>query len=437
MVLDADDDRASSDFFDDPSPASDRDPYNRSTTTPKSTPSLVCMIMKTPTGTSSVLLDLRKLPRPPYASNQTMTRIARQQIEHATVLVRRPLTQDEAEAMAHYVARSVTIGWWGGPAGLLAGLARAFQTRALNRLPFKQPKPKSALHFANRDSAVSRAAWQLMRTSAYGALGMTVGITLFTSFGRTTSTAHETRDPRLADYYRDVAAGVAKGGRLPTAPRPAGESTAGSMSSLPSPTGGRARPPVVDDASSAELDVLTWTGMGTDEQRPRSEQSAPRPTSSARSRASSSGDQPPGSSQGRRGPHARAPADSSLFSSDAVFDDDMADPASSSSSHRPPPRRSWDQIRREAQSSSSSEVSEDADAFSSERSSGSASASASDSWAKRRAAALEGGAGSLEGGAGSRDGSLTASSDVGFGGDGGGPGGGADRSGGGGVSRDG
>lgn len=119
--------------------------------------------------------------------------------------MQRPLRQEEAEAFAYHYAKSLRIGSFGEPIGLVLGLAMSYRTRATYRFPFWSPFPKegggklSPDKFFMLRGEAARVTWHFLRTSLYAFGGMTMGSIFLGSYALTTALAGRSMDPRLKE----------------------------------------------------------------------------------------------------------------------------------------------------------------------------------------------------------------------------------------------
>ena len=209
MVLDdASASSAPSEYLGDSVPVSDTDPYAETD------------------DHASVSIDLSLMPRPPIGlSSPALTRIIQARLEQASKSVKRPLTQEEATALAYYASRAAVVAAGGPPIGLVVGCCRAFTTMTSYRFPFFKPdkttfNPDQFLSLRGR---AARIGWHCARFSAYGTVGIAFGSFLWSSYATTTTGIEEARDPRLRGFLESLVeqSRLAKGGTTnpPVSPR--------------------------------------------------------------------------------------------------------------------------------------------------------------------------------------------------------------------------
>lgn len=148
-------------------------------------------------------------------------------VQRTSALLKRPVTADEATAIAYWTARSYAIASWGDPLGLAVGGWRAYQTRSTFRFPLVAPNaatfnPERVSIFGAElvRGVWARTIWHGLRGGAYGIFGSWVGGLLVTSYALTTRAAGEQTDPRLREVQaklmevtREVVAAAARGER--------------------------------------------------------------------------------------------------------------------------------------------------------------------------------------------------------------------------------
>ncbi len=183
-------------------PPSDSDPYASDSASPYP---------------RSIYIDFTKLPRPApiigpltgYTQRRTALTIQRA-LEVASKSVGRPLTKDEAEAIAHVSAKGVSITSWGIGLGGVLGLARCYQLADTFKFPIMKVT-RTAIDpdkFGAWTGARARGAWHTVRGCAYVGIFALVGHTVFTSYAAATIANTIARDPRLRNIYETIAANV-------------------------------------------------------------------------------------------------------------------------------------------------------------------------------------------------------------------------------------
>lgn len=256
-------------FADDP--ASDRDPY---ATDPSSS------------APASVRLNLDDFPKPVpiFGPLVGYTRAQRSKYIHdacnaASTIMKRPVTQDEAYAIAYHTTKAQRTTSYGLFLGTAAGAYRAYQTATTLRFPFYNPTPEIQERIrASMKTQTARMAWHSMRASLYmfglGAVGGLVA----TSYGASVAAVAMQRDPRLTSFYkalteigRERRTGLPREatpapGQSPPQPRTGWPATASTPEDDMSPTGG----------FGARADAATDTGILSDQQM-RSNAASQRP----------------------------------------------------------------------------------------------------------------------------------------------------------------
>lgn len=122
----------------------------------------------------------------------------------ATTVLNRPVTQEEADAMAYHFAKSLRIGSYGTPIGVVLGTAMAWRTQKDMRFPgwapFKEGSRFSKDAFGPLRGQMARVAWQFSRVSAYWLVGGTLGQIFFGSYALSVGLAGRAMDPRLKEF---------------------------------------------------------------------------------------------------------------------------------------------------------------------------------------------------------------------------------------------
>jgi hypothetical protein len=202
MVLDDPSASNSSDSFTDSHPSSDSDPYSDS-----------------PDGHPNVTLDTRNFPKPiPLVAglfgfnDELFVKAVNLKIQAAVNALGRPVSQDEAAALAYWTAKQISIFSYGSPLGVAAGWWRCYNSANTFRFPFYQPNletfqpdvfpPKLGMLKGMR----AVLAWHAVRSTAYGAFGMFVGQILFGSYSASVVAVGEMSDKRLKPFIDAVRA---------------------------------------------------------------------------------------------------------------------------------------------------------------------------------------------------------------------------------------
>ncbi|KAK5121498.1 hypothetical protein LTR85_005331 [Meristemomyces frigidus] len=133
----------------------------------------------------------------------------------ASNVLHRPVTQDEANALAYHFAKSLRIGSYGTPIGVVLGTAMAYRTQKDMRFPgwapFREGSRFSKDAFGPLRGQLARTAWQFSRVSAYWLVGATVGQIFFGSYALSVGLAGRAMDPRLKEFVEALKARAQKG----------------------------------------------------------------------------------------------------------------------------------------------------------------------------------------------------------------------------------
>lgn len=201
MVLD-DASPVGSDSFSDSAPVSDNDPYSSESPSSK-----------------ALVIDVTKFPQPvPIIgrllgyNSQFLSKLVESRIERASKILQRPITEDEATALAYWAAKQVRVISYSHPTGIAFGALRAYQTSNTFQFPFYKPEPGT---FASLTWPSARipllsgpravVAWHATRLIAYGIVGNFVARILFTSYAVSIVAVGELGDPRLKKYTEAIA----------------------------------------------------------------------------------------------------------------------------------------------------------------------------------------------------------------------------------------
>ncbi|KUJ20435.1 uncharacterized protein LY89DRAFT_640003 [Mollisia scopiformis] len=190
----------SNDSFSDGAPSSDYDPYQNE---------------QNPV---TYHIDYSHFPKPIpifgrlFGYNDAMvSQLVQRKLDNATKLLNRPVTQDEATALAYFSAKQVSIMSYGSPAGLAGGLWRCYATIDTFQFPFFKPDLEKFRFdkFPSTRAPVLRdlraiAAWHMVRAASYSTVGITIGNILFGSYAASVTVAGEMLDTRLKTYVEAI-----------------------------------------------------------------------------------------------------------------------------------------------------------------------------------------------------------------------------------------
>jgi hypothetical protein len=125
-------------------------------------------------------------------------------VQASMKVLQRPMTQEEADAIAFHYAAGMRISSYGMPLGAVAGalqFRRGMRTfRFPFRTPFKAGSRFSPDQFGPLRDAQARAAWQSLRLGAYLAVGAYLGRYFGISYALYSVMSAHHKDPRLKEY---------------------------------------------------------------------------------------------------------------------------------------------------------------------------------------------------------------------------------------------
>jgi len=158
---------------------------------------------------STYILDLGNLPRPipiigsfiGYRRSQVQAGII-QALAAGQVVLQRPLTAEEIEALSHVWAKKSSIASYGTAFGLGAAAYQAYRTRATFRYPFWTPNAEkfNPDQFFTLKGPLARRMFHVTRAIPYLVLGKILGSIFGESWG-TFYAVNQTRlDPRLKEF---------------------------------------------------------------------------------------------------------------------------------------------------------------------------------------------------------------------------------------------
>ncbi|RFU27576.1 hypothetical protein B7463_g8747, partial [Scytalidium lignicola] len=188
------------DGLDESTPQSDTDPYFQSDSA--STP---------------FSIDTTNFPKPiPLIgplfgfNDKLQAKIINKRLLEMQNVLKRPPTHDEANALAYWSAKQLSLYSYGPPAGISAGCYRAYNTMSTFQFPFFKPNPETftptvfppVMPFLSGRAAV--IAWHALRFATYGFVGNFVSQILFGSYSVSVATVGEMGDPRLKNYLEIV-----------------------------------------------------------------------------------------------------------------------------------------------------------------------------------------------------------------------------------------
>ncbi|GAB1315835.1 hypothetical protein MFIFM68171_06045 [Madurella fahalii] len=145
------------------------------------------------------------LPQAPFwfGEERQKTVVAKVLAMHAAAL-HRPLTTDEADALAYHRSHSCKLLAWRTPVILMSTAYFVYRGRGNFKFPFYTPRPTSfnPYCFPTRTrpfitGPMARSIWHAVRFGAYGTLLGLVITPLFISYAETSYVVHILNDPRL------------------------------------------------------------------------------------------------------------------------------------------------------------------------------------------------------------------------------------------------
>ena len=197
------------DFASESSPSSDLDPYASSGSEyGESRPS---SYLRVTDNNPPLYVNGSQLPFPlwqpkngdPSRFYQVIEKLSRNVIAGIEKNIRRPVKQEEADAVVFSLAKSFRIGSYGQPLGLIAAAVQFTRTMKRFRFPFYTPfKEGSRLspdRFGPFRGASARWAWHTARGASYGLVGSYMGQIVLNSYGISSGMAARAMDPRLKD----------------------------------------------------------------------------------------------------------------------------------------------------------------------------------------------------------------------------------------------
>lgn len=198
MVLDEATASSPESFTNDSYPSSDNDSYSSPTS---------------PAQQNGVTVHMDQLPKPVPILGPLMgysENYLRQTIQDflaaATHVAGRPLTQEEANALAYNSAKMRSTSSWYTAMGLAGGLYRSYATADTWRFPFWKPDMEKMNPdvFGPLRGQMARSAWRVARSSAYATFGLLLGNWLGISIGSAAAAVELQRDRRLKEFNEIV-----------------------------------------------------------------------------------------------------------------------------------------------------------------------------------------------------------------------------------------
>lgn len=189
-------------FSADTAPSSDADPYYGDRN-PTELPTRNSSYFTVNSGEDTVYVNISQLPKlflqsEPLPSN--MLSSIKSSIQNAGLALGRPVTQDEADALAFHHAKAYRIGSYGHPVGTVIASALAFRSWSKFGFPGWTPGEKfNPQRFGFLSGRSARIAWHSARLLAYSTVGAFLGGTLAGSYALTVYGVGRERDPRLKE----------------------------------------------------------------------------------------------------------------------------------------------------------------------------------------------------------------------------------------------
>jgi hypothetical protein len=158
-------------------------------------------------------IKLDQLPRPVGfflfpVSDAAFAKAVLQSCSDAQSVIKRPLRQDEFDAISYHSAKSLRTVSMGPAAGFAAGSLAAYRTIKTFGFPGYTPKPEAEGGGFNPDrlgpirGQMARNGWHLLRFQAYGAMGALIGTLIFSSYATSVNAVATFKDPRMQDYVK-------------------------------------------------------------------------------------------------------------------------------------------------------------------------------------------------------------------------------------------
>ncbi|KAK1085558.1 hypothetical protein LTR33_002034 [Friedmanniomyces endolithicus] len=223
MVLE---DAATADTFNstDLAPSSDFDPYESASSNPTSSVSgdtlRIDQTSNRNPAAAPITINLNELPRRwSFTGTRSHPDIlysaVRSQCATAANVLQRPVTQDEANALAFHFAKSIRMASYGSPAGVAIAVGLAYRGNSNYRFPLWTPITEGGRFskdvFGPLKGFQARVAWQCCRVSAYVLVGSVMGQLFFGSYALSISATGRAMDSRLKEFNEALRQSVRSG----------------------------------------------------------------------------------------------------------------------------------------------------------------------------------------------------------------------------------
>ncbi|KAI9828112.1 MAG: hypothetical protein M1832_003639 [Thelocarpon impressellum] len=194
-----------------------------------------------------------------------MNRAVQRTLQIAQADMQRPLTQEEAAAVAEHQYRALATVSYGQPLAVMAGVYRAYQTHGSYRFPFYKPDkktfdPNKLAFLQGRPAQLTRHA---LRYGTYALLSNSVGKVLVLSYAVSVQAARTFRDPRLQEMNKERIAAAAARARLLRERRGEVVGQPGAAAPRKVADGAAGPPAPVDEASPSSGPVMEVMDSGS------------------------------------------------------------------------------------------------------------------------------------------------------------------------------
>lgn len=202
--------------FSETQPTSDIDRYASGNSNPNYTPTTdYNYIRLDQANVDPIYINMAELPQPFFMTKsqaehqQRMQRALVGAALHTTQILKRPLTREEAEAIAFYNNKATRIASLGFPVGLTLAAFRAYATKDKGyRFPFWSPMKEGSGRtrdkFFTLRGAPARLMWSTARFSSWAWVGSFIGLQVFALYAVSHSAVGRMMDPRLK-AFKDAA----------------------------------------------------------------------------------------------------------------------------------------------------------------------------------------------------------------------------------------